>query len=129
MFVLASLTVRASASQDLYIPLPGHVGAMSWNPTGGQLLYATQDAAYVWPWGKRIALPMADPEQTRTPSQVRYNKRGDKALVFGNYTWSNHVVDLVKGTAKEIRGDCQTAFWVGDEVARIRPHIKDDAWT
>jgi hypothetical protein len=126
---LALLVGKASASQDLHIPLPGRVEAMSWNPTGGQLLYATQDAVYVWPWGKRIELPMADPDQTRTPSQVRYNKRGDKALVFGNYTWSIHVVDLVKGTAKEIPGDCQTAFWVGDEVARIRPHIKNDAWT
>ncbi len=126
---LALLAVKASAQGVQYIWLPGRVEAMGWNPTGGQLLYATDDAAYVWPWNKRIDLPMADSGLVRTPSQVRFNRSGDKALVFGNYTHSIHVVDLAKGTAREIHGDCQTAFWVGDKVGRIRPYVVDGAWS
>lgn len=125
---LALFASRTSAQGVQYIWLPSRVEAMGWNPTGGQLLYATVDAAYVWPWNKRIKLPMADSGLVRTPSQVRFNRRGDKALVFGNYTWSIHVVDLTKRTAREIQGDCQTAFWVGHEVGRIRPYVVDGAW-
>jgi len=102
---------------------------MAWNPTGGQLLYATDEAAYVWPWGKRFALNGRSGMLDRTPSQVRFNRRGDKALVFGNYTERVHVVDLRAGTSRAVDGDCQTAFWVGDEIARVRPYVVNDAWS
>lgn len=125
---LSLLAVRGT-TQVQYVWLPSGVQAMAWNPAGTQLLYTTDGAAYVWPGGTRIALTPPDPLQEGSASQVRFNPRGDKALVLENQSKRIQVLDLKRGTATTLRGDFQAAFWAGDEVGRIRPFIVDDSWS
>lgn len=122
------LLAAGGNAQVRYVWLPARVEAMAWNPSGTQLLYTTDGAAYVWPGGNSIALTPPNPLKEGSASQVRFNRRGDKALVFENQGRRVQVVDLKRGTATTIRGDCRAAFWAGNEVGRIRPYIVDGSW-
>lgn len=115
------------------VPVQEHVIAIRWSHDSEHLYYATERQLAEWPGSRtvRFSLP-DDTDGAVSGSAARLLLRGDGQMLaaFDNHTDAVFTVDLKTFKCRALVGDCLTAWWAGDELARLRPRVDaDGTWT
>lgn len=121
MLVLAAIVLGQTA-----VTTGDEISAIAWHPSGESLYYTTEKQLVEWPSRKSYEIKEAPNAWSGAHTMIDFNKAGTKALLHNIYTEKIDIFDLRKGKVTPVVGDCYTAWWWGDEVARVRPNREPD---
>lgn len=130
LFLLA-LHIALTQNSSIQFSVSGRPLLASWAPKGKRLyiISADEDKAnpclYEWPSGKRIKLPFL-PEWKL---QMKFDESGSKAVIFGASNKKVLTAEFPLKKIEEVEGDCYSAWWIGKDLARIRPLLPNNDWS